>query len=210
MQESLSHRESDANEPDGRKPRERGTAMRTSDDSGIDYAIRRTSDGKYFVDYGIEPADHDWTWVDDPQLSTAFPTAKQAAAACAIYGLAAPRDAQADSQGAGEPKPADGYEIAAVEWSGDDPIADFEDLVVPSHVYVLQRQSDGKYAVDWAEGDVPCSWTDNRDLAVQSGFPDRDAMLEVARHFGFATEGGAKDGYVLQELEWGLPPAGEA
>lgn len=55
--------------------------MRTSDSSGIDYAIRRVSDGKYFVDYGIKPADHDWTWVDDPQLSTAFPTAKQAAAA---------------------------------------------------------------------------------------------------------------------------------
>lgn len=181
--------------------------MRTSDSSGIDYAIRRILDGKYFVDYGIKPADHDWTWVDDPQLSTAFPTAKQAAAACATYGLAR-TDAQGNVSAQGDaPQPADGYEIAAVEWSGDDPIADFEDLVAPSQVYVLQRQSDGKYAVDWGEADAPCAWTDNRDLAMQSGFPDRDAMVEVAQHFGFATDDGVKDGYTIEAIDWGMPEA---
>ncbi|MDD6461866.1 MAG: hypothetical protein PUF51_05345 [Bifidobacteriaceae bacterium] len=201
--------------------------MRTSDNGGIDYAIRRISDGKYFVDYGIDPADHDWTWVDDPELSTAFPTAKQAAAACVTYGFAATDDASApeganvtdtamtdtdasDGQAStADPRPAAGYEIATVEWSGDDPIASFEDLALSTQAYVLQRTSDGKYAVDWGEGEAPCGWTDNHDLAVQSGFPTEDALRDVAEHFGFATSEGFKDGYAMRTLDWEAPGSAE-
>lgn len=184
--------------------------MRTSDNGGIDYAIRRISDGKYFVDYGIDPADHDWTWVDDPELSTAFPTAKQAAAACVTYGFAAADGAVTDGQAStADPRPAAGYEIATVEWSGDDPIASFEDLALSTQAYVLQRTSDGKYAVDWGEGEAPCGWTDNHDLAVQSGFPTEDALRDVAEHFGFATSEGFKDGYAMRTLDWEAPGSAE-
>ena len=61
--------------------------------------------------------------------------------------------------------------------------------------------------MDWGEADAPCAWTDNRDLAVQSGFPDRDAMVEVAQHFGFATDDGVKDGYAIEAIDWGMPEA---
>lgn len=170
--------------------------MRTSDNGGVDYGYRRTADGKYFVDYGLKPDDKDWLWIGESDVATVFTTRKAALAAAATYGLG-------HRDGDGNDVLDDGYELAEVEWSDDDASVDFEDLAETSAVYVVRRKSDGKYAVDWGEGDAPCGWTDNRDLAVQSGSTDVDEMMAVARKFGFADDEGMKDGYQLVGVAWG-------